>query len=59
MKKWDGYSTRGIVMMVISSAGTVYEISRSEPPQLFLLMMYAIVFMFGLFLIIRIRVSRD
>lgn len=50
--KMDRYTMRGTIISVISLSGLLYELLLSESQESFLLVMYALIFSFGLYLIL-------
>jgi hypothetical protein len=55
MKKFDRYSTRGLILTVISTAGIVYEVFFSSLVEAFVIGFYGLVLVLGLFLLFIIR----
>ena len=55
MKKFDRYSIRGLIMSMISAAGMVYELFFSIKIDALVVVLYGLVFIFGLFLLLMIR----
>jgi hypothetical protein len=51
MKKFDGFSVRGLVFFVAGLAGIVYELFFSKPSELIIIVLYGIVVFIGLWLV--------
>ena len=50
MKRFDGYSIRGIIFSVLGAAGLVYEVIR-EPTEWWVMLLYGGIVVLGLCLI--------
>jgi hypothetical protein len=55
MKKWDRYSLRGVIIMVVGLAGIVFEIGFSQEKSLFVILLYSVIVVFGGFLLLVIK----
>ena len=55
MKKFDRYSIRGVVIMVIALLGMGYEMIFSQSKEIFVIILYAIVLCIGLLLLVIIE----
>ena len=51
MKKFDGFSIRGIVFLALGLAGIGYETIFSKPGELLIIVLYGVVVVIGLWLI--------
>ncbi len=55
MKKWDGYSWRGVLITVVSLAGSAVEILRRRPAEPFVIVLYSLVAALGILFLLVIR----
>ena len=54
-KHFDRYSKRGAIILVVSTAGLLFELLFKKAPDPFLIIMYGLVVLFGLALLIWIK----
>jgi len=47
MKKFDGYSIRGVIFSVLGLAGIGYELFSSRPKEIFVVLLYSVLVFFG------------
>lgn len=55
MKKFDRYSIRGVVIIIIALLGMGYEMIFSQSKEIFVMILYAIVLFIGLLLLVIIE----
>lgn len=51
MKKFDGFSVRGIIFSAAGLAGITYEIFSTRPKEIIVIVLYGIVVLIGLWLV--------
>ena len=57
-KKWDGYSTRGLLFGFLALCGLIYEVFFSEPETL-TVVLYSVVLLLGISLLFLLKSPKN